>query len=118
MIIEAAELIESVAISTREAALRRDRAEVRLRLGHLRRAVIAAIQTITEMDCEQGTVLRPTIPQTSALRLDSGAKSETALSEREASLSAMHDPTAAETSRWEKMTRNRRSSSARRYSRG
>ena len=54
MLIETAELIESIAISTREAAFRRDRAEVRLRLRHLRLAVIAAIQTDKEMHGERG----------------------------------------------------------------
>jgi hypothetical protein len=54
MLIETAELIESVAISTREACIRRDRAEIGLRLGHLRLAVIAMNQTFKEMNGEQG----------------------------------------------------------------
>jgi hypothetical protein len=49
MIAETMDLVESIAISTREAAFRRDHAEVRLRLGHLRLAVIAMIQTLNEM---------------------------------------------------------------------
>ena len=54
MIAETMDLVESIAISTREAAFRRDHAEVRLRLGHLRLAVIAAIQTDKEMHGERG----------------------------------------------------------------
>jgi hypothetical protein len=54
MLIETSDLIESVNISFREAAFRRDHAEVRLRLGHLRLCVIAAIQTLNEMNGEQG----------------------------------------------------------------
>jgi hypothetical protein len=54
MLTETSELIESVAISTREAAIRRDREEVRSRLGHLRLAVIAMIATLNEMDGKQG----------------------------------------------------------------
>jgi len=54
MLMETANLIESIAISTREAAWRRDYGEVRLRLGHLRLAVIAMIQTANEMDGKQG----------------------------------------------------------------
>jgi hypothetical protein len=50
LIIEASELIESIAISTREATWRRDRAEVRLRLDHLRLAVIAALETVREVN--------------------------------------------------------------------
>ncbi len=55
LLIEALDLVESIAISTREAAWRRDQAEIRLHLGHLRLAVIAMIQTLKEMIGEQGT---------------------------------------------------------------
>ena len=50
MLAETADLIESIAISTREAAFRRDLAEIRLRLRHLRLAVNEAMQTYREMN--------------------------------------------------------------------
>ena len=58
LLIEAAGLIESIAISTREAACRGDLAEVRLRVAHLGYAVVAMGQTLREMYGEQ----RPQAP--------------------------------------------------------
>jgi hypothetical protein len=55
LLIDAADLIESSAISTHEAAWRGDLAEARVRVAHLRLAVIAMIQTLKEMNGEQGT---------------------------------------------------------------
>jgi hypothetical protein len=52
MIAETAELIGSLAISLGQAAFRRDHAEVRLHLGRLRLALIAAIQTDRELNGE------------------------------------------------------------------
>jgi hypothetical protein len=54
LIFDAAEMIESFAISLREASFRRDRAEVCLHLRRLRLALNAAIQTQKEMS-GQGT---------------------------------------------------------------
>lgn len=54
LLIEASELIESIAISTREAAYRRDLTEVRLRLAHMRLAVIEMSKTFAEMSGAQG----------------------------------------------------------------
>jgi hypothetical protein len=54
LIFETMDLVESIAGSTREACFKRDHAECRLRLSHLRLCTIAMIQTLNEMNGKLG----------------------------------------------------------------